>query len=92
MLKYALLFSVLNLAATCADNPDQTAETLPWAEAVDLIGSGEVTTAVQDHSRLVTLSLRDGSTRTTVEPEIDDLFREIRECGTPCATIGMASE
>lgn len=92
LLKYAFPLAALSLVAACADSPDQPAATLPWDQAVDLIYGGEVVSAVQAHSRLVTLSLRDGSTETTIEPEIDDLFEVIRQCGSPCESIALASE
>ncbi len=92
MLKHAFLLSAFNLVAACADNPDQAATTVSWEQAVDLINGGDVVSAFQAHNRLVTLNLRDGSVETAMEPELDDLFDVVRDCGTPCDTIALASE
>ena len=65
---------------------------IPWAEAVALLQSGQVEMAAQSHTLDVELTLKDGSTVTTREPAIDDLFRVVEECGEPCADILLATE
>ncbi len=78
------------LQPTGAPNP--VPASLTWSEAKQLILDGKVTQVVQAHSLVVTLTLADGSTRTTVEPQIDEVFRVVRECGERCKNIAMITE
>lgn len=67
-------------------------QTVSWEQAQELINAGQVTTVTQLHSLEVTLQLDDGSTVTTTEPAIDDVFDVIRACGDPCSDIVVATE
>ncbi len=63
-----------------------------WATAVRILNTGEVEMVVQAHSRDVTLTMKDGSSIHTVEPQIDAIFDEIDKCGKPCGHIALATE
>jgi hypothetical protein len=66
--------------------------TIPWEEARLMILAGEVAQVTQLHSLEVTLELKDGRRLVTVEPEIDDVFDAVDECGDPCADMVLATE
>jgi hypothetical protein len=78
--------------------PDLTAPSpapqlpIPWPEALALLQSGQVRQVVQLHSLEVHLTLADGRTLVTVEPEIDAIIRAVRQCGPPCDNIQLATE
>jgi urease gamma subunit len=61
----------------------QKAETKPvaisWPEAVTLIRSGDLHSGWQNHDRSVGLVMKDGRTFTTVEPELDGVYRILKE-------------
>jgi hypothetical protein len=61
-------------------------------EARALILDGQVTQVTQLHSLKVILVLEDGRTVETFEPEIDDIFDAIEECGEECGDIIVATE
>ena len=63
-----------------------------WTEAMQIIMSGEVQQVFQTHSREVTLVLKDGTALETIEPQIDDVFREIERCGELCSDIVKITE
>lgn len=65
---------------------------LTWEEAVELIKSCQVGSVFQDHSRNVSLSLKDGTSRSTVEPEIDTVLEEAKQAEGKCGPILMATE
>ncbi|MGD2252286.1 MAG: hypothetical protein PVF70_05145 [Anaerolineales bacterium] len=96
MQKQWLLLLVLlgMMLAGCGGAKDETARdrTVSWEEAIEILNSGEVVGAYQLHSLEVTLELRDGSMITTWEPNIDDIFREVERCGSPCQGIVLATE
>ena len=65
----------LLLLSACMTEPQspQTGE-VSWEEARALFKACKVEYAYQDHQRNVLLTLFDGSTVTTVEPGLDDIF------------------
>ena len=65
---------------------------VPWSEAVMILNSGRVEQVTQLHSLEVFMRLEDGSRIKTIEPQIDDIFEEIRICGKPCDDIILATE
>ena len=71
---------------------DPAVQRVSWDEAKALITSGEVQHAFQSHALEVRLYLKDGRSVVTTEPAIDEIFRVIRDCGAPCATIPIATE
>lgn len=66
--------------------------TIPWEQAADLIRNGLVEAVFQTHALDVTLELKDGRSLTTIEPQIDDVFQVIDECGEPCSDMVLATE
>jgi hypothetical protein len=67
-------------------------ESISWVEARTLILDGQVTQLTQLHSLKVILVLEDGRSVETFEPEIDDVFEVIEECGDACDDIIVATE
>jgi hypothetical protein len=67
-------------------------EQIEWEEAKNLILNGEVTEVFQLHSLEVILTLEDGTTVVTIEPNIDDVFDVLEECGEVCADVTVATE
>lgn len=65
---------------------------LSWSEARQLILDGRVKQIVQAHSLKVTLMLTDGSEHTTLEPQIDEVMRLIKECGDRCKGVALLTE
>jgi hypothetical protein len=57
---------------------------ISWEEAVELIKNCQVTMVSQTHSRDVYLSLRDGTSRSTVEPRIDMVSQEAGNASDKC--------
>jgi hypothetical protein len=80
------------VAATMHETGNDDAEVVDWATAVSLLNSGEVVEIFQTHSLDVTLTLADGRVIKTVEPNIDDIFTAVEDCGEPCSDILMATE
>jgi hypothetical protein len=78
--------------ATTTTTITSTTTTASWDDAQSLIRSGTVQEIYQSHAREVKLRLKDGTWVTTTEPEIDDVFRVVKECGAPCSTIVIATE
>ncbi|MEJ2749725.1 MAG: DUF333 domain-containing protein [Anaerolineae bacterium] len=66
--------------------------TISWERAADLIRNGLVDAVSQTHALEVTLNLKDGRSLTTIEPQIDDVFQVINECGEPCSNMIIATE
>jgi hypothetical protein len=63
-----------------------------WKTAIEILNAGQVTEVVQSHNLEVTLTLEDGSQIKTVEPSIDDIFREIELCESICSEIVLITE
>jgi hypothetical protein len=63
-----------------------------WETAVKILNTGDVKVVMQAHSLDVYLTMKDGSEIKTVEPQIDDIFREIEACGRPCRDIVQVTE
>ena len=63
-----------------------------WQTAQEMILRGQVTRVSQSHSLEVLLTLRDGRVVRSVEPQIDDVLRVIRQCGPACAGVAVATE
>lgn len=97
---YGLVILVLLgifLMTTNRDNEEQdTGETggssVSWSEALAILNSGEVDGVAQTHDLEVELFLKDGTTITTKEPVIDDIFKEVTKCGNVCEGITLATE
>jgi hypothetical protein len=63
-----------------------------WATAIEILHTGQVTEVMQSHNLEVTLTLEDGSQIKTIEPAIDDVFREVELCGRVCREIVLITE
>lgn len=63
-----------------------------WVQAVSMILNGEVTQVMQTHDLEVYLTLKDGRTLHSIEPQIDDVMKVIQSCGDPCKNILVATE
>jgi hypothetical protein len=63
-----------------------------WAEIEALILSGAVLVAAETHSNWAILTLRDGRSVASREPERGAVFRLIERCGAPCRGMGIAIE
>jgi hypothetical protein len=70
----------------------EQATIVSWEEAQNLIQEGQVAQVTQLHNLTVFLTLDDGSMVQTIEPDIDDVFDVIEQCGDACADILMATE
>lgn len=67
-------------------------DNVSWIQAVGMINNGEVVEVFQTHDLKITLTLKDGRTLHSIEPEIDMIFRIIENCGDPCKDIAVATE
>ncbi|MDO8616915.1 MAG: hypothetical protein Q7T33_14485 [Dehalococcoidia bacterium] len=67
-------------------------EEITWDEAVQLIRDCHAAGVSQTHSRLVGLSLKDGSHRSTTEPHLDDVVYEALAARERCGDIYIVTE
>lgn len=65
---------------------------VPWVRAVSMILNGEVTQVTQLHSQQVIIALKDGRAVTSMQPEMDAVFKIIEQCGEKCGDIVVATE
>jgi hypothetical protein len=91
------LFSVIIiglLLAGCGGEINATPQDreVSWEEAIEILNGGEVIGVYQLHSREVTLQMKDGSWIKTMEPHLDDIFREVEKCGAVCEGVTLATE
>jgi hypothetical protein len=63
-----------------------------WATAIEILNSGQVIEVVQSHDLEVTLTLEDGNQLKTIEPALDEIFQEIKLCGSDCREILLITE
>jgi hypothetical protein len=63
-----------------------------WAELEALILSGKAAMVAETHSNWAIVTLRDGRSVTSREPERGAVFRIVERCGSRCAGIGIAIE
>lgn len=72
--------------------PGQEGTQITWDEAVALVMEGKIAQVMQTHSLTVILTHQDGQIFNTVEPEIDEIFRIVEQCGDLCKDISLATE
>jgi hypothetical protein len=89
-----IILSALALAACSSLQADPTPlpDEVDWPTAVEILNSGEVEQVVQLHNLTVTFLLKDGQEVKTVEPFIDEVFKEVERCGAACSNIILATE
>lgn len=81
----------------CEENPNEQCainafpKDISREEAKNLILEGKVKSLFQAHSLEVHLETDEGSF-TTKEPVIDEVWKVRKECGSPCATMELATE
>ena len=102
ILAVTILIMPLSLAACSSqlnnvENPETNAVvTTPvevsWETAIETLETGKVIEVVQSHNLEVVMTLDDGSKMKTVEPLLDQIFREIELCGDICAEIALITE
>ena len=63
-----------------------------WNQAVAMLQNGEVEKVMQTHDLKVYLTLKDGRTLLSYEPQIDEVMKAIQACGDPCKDILVATE
>ena len=63
-----------------------------WDTAIEILNAGQVTEVVQSHNLEVALTLEDDRQIKTIEPSLDDIFREIELCGSVCREILLITE
>ena len=66
-------------------NSEKTTEDkITWEEAVELIRNCQVTTVFQTHSKNVSITLTDETTKSTTEPELDLVLNEASKASEEC--------
>jgi hypothetical protein len=63
-----------------------------WAELESLILSGQAVMVAETHSNWAIVTLRNGRSVTSREPEQGAVFRVVERCGSRCSGIGIAIE
>ncbi len=74
------------------DKPLGSLEEADWKTAVEILNTGRVTEVMQSHTLEVILTVENGSQIKTIEPAIDDIFREVELCGKICQGIVLITE
>ena len=65
---------------------------ISWPQARELIGSCQVEMISQTHALDVYLTLKNGETLRTVEPQIDEIFRLEKSLNGACGVLSIATE
>jgi hypothetical protein len=63
-----------------------------WAELEQLILSGNAVMVAETHSNWAIVTLHDGRSVASREPERGAVFRLVERCGSRCAGMGIAIE
>ncbi len=63
-----------------------------WEQVQSAIGNCEVEKAFQAHSKIVTITLKNGNQLIAVEPELDDIMIMVGASGSKCGKIPLATE
>ncbi|MDD3262846.1 MAG: hypothetical protein PHR61_03285 [Candidatus Absconditabacteria bacterium] len=69
-----------------------TDSTVSRDKAIEILNQGEIEEVFQSHSLDVILKHKNGAEISTKEPNIDDIFDEVRKCGNICKDIILATE
>jgi len=101
--RYLVVIAMTGLIlGACGSTPNQVPiqdptslpcdEEMPWDQAIEILNSGQVESVMQLHNLQVTLILKNGCRIWTLEPQIDDIFEEVRKCGDLCSMISLGTE
>ena len=74
-----MLAVVITLTTSCRDKAPQEPQVISWSNAVQIIRSGELHSGNQDHDRTVNLWTKDGRWYRTTEPNLDDVYKILKE-------------
>jgi uncharacterized protein YlzI (FlbEa/FlbD family) len=89
-------FSILKFSPAQCATPDgrtfiqETNST--WEQALSAVNNCEVEKAFQAHSRIVTLTLKNGDKLIVKEPQIDDIINIIRTAESKCGKVQIGTE
>lgn len=61
-----------------------TEDKITWEEAVELIRNCQVISVFQTHSKSVSITLTDETTKSTIEPELDLVLDEASKASDKC--------
>ncbi len=95
MLRISVISSVALALISCSSagyDDAPAAKTLKWEDAVNLIYTGTVESAMQTHKGVVTLSTVSGERFVTQTPKMDAILRVKKGCGAPCSNLAIAME
>ena len=92
VLALAVYFLLTNFRQTSPNPTTQWPAEVDWPTAIEILYSGQVAQVLQAHNLEVTLILADDTQIKTVEPAIDEIFKEIELCGKVCADILLITE
>jgi hypothetical protein len=87
-----MLTILLTSLAACGRTNIAYPEEVDWQTAVEIIHSGQVVEVMQSHDLQVILTIKDSSQIKTIEPSIDEIFREVTLCGNLCSEILLITE
>lgn len=65
----------------------QSGDTVNWSQTVAMMNNGEVAQVLKSNTLELTLSLKDGRSLVTFEPQDGELQIAIDRCGDTCASI-----
>ena len=77
---------------TASDTPGDAPQEINWAQAKEMIFSGEIVTIVQAHDRKVILQDKDGNQFIMIEPELDNVIETAKQCGAKCSNMDIMTE
>jgi hypothetical protein len=89
-----LVLAVLLFACSgCGSNkPKATATKVSWSRLVSLVRGCKAKRVDQTHSRLVTVTQRDGRKAWGFEPQIDAIITIVNRANRRCAPITFSTE
>jgi hypothetical protein len=90
-----LLIVTMSFGLTACSGDTTSSEVsgaVSWAQAQRLLRDCQVKGIEQTHSRLVTLTLRSGSSAFTHEPHIDDIYPILNRLPRKCGPRTVATE
>lgn len=84
---------VKNLNPSSEPHPSTSwPDEVDWPTAIEILNSGQVAEVFQSHNLEVVLTLKDGTQIRTMEPAIDEIFKEVELCGKACARLILSTE